>query len=61
VRSGRAFVADGNLYFNRSGPSLFATIDRLAEMLHPERFGHIWHGADYENISGVSAFGAGAR
>ena len=61
VRSGRAFVADGNLYFNRSGPSLFATIDRLAEMLHPERFGHIRHGADYENIRGVSAFGAGAR
>ena len=50
VRAGRAFVADGNLYFNRSGPSLFATIDRLAEMLHPERFGHSRHGRDYEKM-----------
>jgi iron complex transport system substrate-binding protein len=50
VRAGRAFVADGNLYFNRSGPSLFATVDRLAEMLHPARFGYSWLGRDYEKI-----------
>jgi iron complex transport system substrate-binding protein len=50
VRSGRAFVADGNLYFNRSGPSLFATVDRLAEMLHPEQFGHSWDGRDYDRV-----------
>lgn len=37
VRSGRVFVADGNLYFNRSGPSLFETPWILAEMLHPDR------------------------
>lgn len=36
VRSGRVFVADGNLYFNRSGPTLFRSVQALAEMLHPE-------------------------
>jgi iron complex transport system substrate-binding protein len=38
VRAGRVFVADGNLYFNRSGPSVFETVDLLAEILHPEAF-----------------------
>lgn len=38
VRSGRAFAADGNLFFNRSGPMLFETPEILAEMLHPAHF-----------------------
>ncbi len=38
VRSGRVYVADGNLYFNRSGPSLFETPLILAEILHPSLF-----------------------
>jgi iron complex transport system substrate-binding protein len=47
VRAGRAFAADGNFYFNRSGPMLFDTPEILAEMLHPEAFppqheGTIW-------------------
>ena len=47
VRSRRVFVADGNLYFNRSGPSLFDTPEILAEMLHPHDFapnhrGSVW-------------------
>ncbi len=47
VRGGRVFVADGNLYFNRSGPLLFDTPGILAEMLHPAHFppahrGSIW-------------------
>ena len=47
VRAGRVFVADGNLYFNRSGPLLFDTPAILAEMLHPAQFapqsrGSIW-------------------
>jgi uncharacterized protein (TIGR00290 family) len=47
VRSGRVFVADGNLYFNRSGPSVFETPEILAEMLHPRDFaprhqGTVW-------------------
>ena len=47
VRAGRVFVCDGNLYFNRSGPSMFETPDILAQMLHPEAFaakdeGRVW-------------------
>ncbi len=38
VREGRVFVADGNLYFNRSGPLLFETPEILAEILHPAVF-----------------------
>lgn len=38
VRSGRVFVADGNRYFNRSGPSVVDSIEILAEILHPGDF-----------------------
>jgi iron complex transport system substrate-binding protein len=38
VRAGRVFAADGNTYFNRSGPSLFETPELLAELLHPTVF-----------------------
>jgi iron complex transport system substrate-binding protein len=38
VRAGRVYAADGNLYFNRSGPSLFETPELLAEMLHERAF-----------------------
>jgi iron complex transport system substrate-binding protein len=38
VKSGRVYVADGNRYFNRSGPSVFETAEILAEMLHPDAF-----------------------
>lgn len=38
VRSNRVYIADGNFYFNRSGPGVFATIDLLAEILHPAHF-----------------------
>lgn len=36
VRADRVFVADGNLYFNRSSPSVFTSAELLAEILHPE-------------------------
>jgi iron complex transport system substrate-binding protein len=38
VRAGRVAVADGNLFFNRSGPLLFDTPEILAEILHPNVF-----------------------
>lgn len=38
VKSDRVYVADGNLYFNRSGPSVFETPWILAEILHPRHF-----------------------
>lgn len=37
VKTGQVYVADGNRYFNRSGPTLFKTIDLLSEILHPHR------------------------
>lgn len=38
VRERRVFVADGNLYFNRSSPSVFTSVEILAEIMHPDRF-----------------------
>ncbi len=38
VQNGRVYVADGNQYFNRSGPRLLESIQILAEILHPEVF-----------------------
>jgi iron complex transport system substrate-binding protein len=45
VRAGRVYVADGNLYFNRSGPLLFDTPEILAEILHPTAFPPAHEGA----------------
>lgn len=47
VREGRAYVADGNAYFNRPGPRAVETVEGLVEMLHPEvpgfgRQGSVW-------------------
>lgn len=47
VKACRVYVADGNRYFNRSGPALFDTPEILAEMIHPEGFapkheGTVW-------------------
>jgi iron complex transport system substrate-binding protein len=42
VRACRAFITDGNAYFNRPGPRLVESAEILAEILHPEavNFGH---------------------
>jgi iron complex transport system substrate-binding protein len=37
VRGGRVYVADGNAYFNRSGPRLVESLEILAHLLHPDR------------------------
>ncbi len=51
VRAGRAYAADGNLYFNRSSPTLFETPALLAEMLHPARFPALHRGTAWAPIS----------
>jgi iron complex transport system substrate-binding protein len=51
VRNGRVFVADGNLYFNRSSPSLFETPEILAEMLHPSAFSPRHEGTAWQRWS----------
>lgn len=38
VRHGRIWAADGNAYFNRSGPRLVDSLEMLAHAVHPERF-----------------------
>jgi len=37
VESGRAYVADGSAYFNRSGPRMVDGIEILAALMHPDR------------------------
>ncbi len=49
TQAGRVFVADGNLYFNRSGPSVFDTPEILAEMLHPDIFAPDHEGAAWQS------------
>ncbi len=39
VRDGRAYLADGNAYFNRSGPRLVESLGILCTLLHPGAFG----------------------
>jgi iron complex transport system substrate-binding protein len=38
VRSGRVYAADGNAYFNRSGPRLVDSLEILARLFHPALF-----------------------
>jgi iron complex transport system substrate-binding protein len=64
VKAGRVFAADGNLYFNRSGPSMFETPEILAEMLHPTQFPPVREAADGRSAAkmvGSSHLGAWAR
>jgi iron complex transport system substrate-binding protein len=36
ARTGRAWAADGNAYFNRPGPRLVEALEMLAAAFHPE-------------------------
>jgi len=38
VKSDRLYIADGNQYFNRSGPRIVDSIEILAEIIHPKQF-----------------------
>jgi iron complex transport system substrate-binding protein len=37
-RGVRVYLADGNAYFNRSGPRIVDSLELLAALVHPERF-----------------------
>ena len=52
VREGRAYVADGNAFFNRPGPRLVESAEILAEILHGDicDFGH--RGVGYRRFDG---------
>jgi iron complex transport system substrate-binding protein len=47
VREGRVYIADGNQYFNRSGPRIVESLEILAEILHPELFDFGHRGAGW--------------
>ena len=38
VKTNRVFIADGNHYFNRSGPRIVDSIEILAEIINPKQF-----------------------
>lgn len=38
VKSGRAYVANGHAYYNRSGPRLVDGLEFLAHLIHPDLF-----------------------
>lgn len=38
VKNNRIYIADGNHYFNRSGPRLTESIEILAEIINPKQF-----------------------
>ena len=48
ARTGRVALADGNAYFNRSGPRLVESLEILAEILHPGAFAPVHRGAAWE-------------
>jgi iron complex transport system substrate-binding protein len=39
VRGSRVFAVDGSAYFNRSGPRIVDSLEILAHLVHPQRFG----------------------
>jgi iron complex transport system substrate-binding protein len=41
VAEPRAYVADGNAYFNRPGPRIVESLEILAACVHPEAFGDL--------------------
>jgi iron complex transport system substrate-binding protein len=50
VRGGRAFIADGNQYFNRPGPRVVESLEIMAELLHPELFQVRHRGSGWEPV-----------
>ena len=44
VKNNRIYIADGNAYFNRSGPRIVDTIEILAEIITPKYFNYGYEG-----------------
>lgn len=51
VRAGTVAVADGNLYFNRSGTTIVETVEIIAEILHGPRGGDKRHGDAWQSYA----------
>jgi iron complex transport system substrate-binding protein len=52
VRQGRVYLTDGNQFFNRPGPRLVESAQILAEILHPDLFGHSMEGTGWVRLAG---------
>lgn len=50
VRDDRAFLADGNAFFNRPGPRLIESLEILADIVHPTTFDFGHAGGGYEAL-----------
>lgn len=50
VRAGRVAVADGNLYFNRSGTTIVPTVEIIAEILHGHGRGDMRHAGAWQPL-----------
>ena len=50
VRQGRAFLADGNAYFNRPGPRIVESLEILAQLAHPDLFAPRLEGLAWERL-----------
>lgn len=57
IRDGRAYLADGNQYFNRPGPRLVESLQILCEILHPDSFEPRLQGTGWERASGLDGGG----
>ncbi|MEO8026482.1 MAG: cobalamin-binding protein [Bryobacteraceae bacterium] len=50
VKDQRAYIADGNQFFNRPGPRVVESLEILAEMLFPDAFPPAHEGGAWERI-----------
>ena len=54
VTRGHVAFADGNKFFNRSGPSVVETVEIIAEILHADLIPSRWHGTAWVNYRELS-------
>ncbi len=50
VRAGAVYATDGSAFFNRPGPRLVESLEILAEILHPARFGFGHRGTGWDPL-----------
>lgn len=51
VEQGRVVFADGNKFFNRSGPTISETVEIIAEILHGCRLRGRWEGSAWQHYA----------
>ncbi len=51
VEQGRVVFADGNKFFNRSGPTISETVEIIAEILHGCRLRGSWEGSAWQRYA----------